>query len=373
VKVAFGTTLLDRGLNNPHQDGIDGIGQYCQELLQQYQKVSNGLAVAPYSFGQAQTQCSATLLPSYSDHAIKGLSRLHVEDFFKGVDLIHSTDQFIPIANKPLLATIMDVIPLSHPQFLKSKSRYLKSFLWKKLTQRADHIITISEFSKTEISKYLGFSENKIDVIPLGVDERFFRRVSEDEKQKALKALGITSPFFLFLGSIQPRKNLVRLLEAHAKLPRSLAQTYPLVIAGKLAWDDGKTLASIQQAVSEGRAMWLNYISEEQKLCLLQSAMGLAFVSLYEGFGLPITEAFASELPVITSNRTSMPEVAGNSAIIVDPLNTQEITDALMGLIEDAALVENLKSTGLKRANFFSWQKNAEKTLLIYKKMVANN
>jgi alpha-1,3-rhamnosyl/mannosyltransferase len=369
VKVAFGTTLLDRGLNNPNQDGIDGIGQYCQELLQQYQKVSNGLTIAPYSFGQAQTQCSATLLSSYPNHVIKGLSHIHAEEFFKDVDLIHSTDQFIPIANKPLLATVMDVIPLSHPQFLKSKSRYLKSFLWKKLTQRADRIITISEFSKQEITKYLGFSENQIDVIPLGVDERFFRRVSEDEKRKALKALGITTPFFLFLGSIQPRKNLVRLLEAHAKLPHSLAQEYPLVIAGKLAWDDGKTLASIKQAVSEGRAKWLNYISEEQKLCLLQSARALTFVSLYEGFGLPITEAFASELPVITSNCTSMPEVAGDAAILVDPFNTQEITDALQTIIQDNSLVERLKATGLVRSKYFSWEVTSSKTIATYLKM----
>ena len=370
MKVAFGTTLLDRGLNNPNQDGIDGIGQYCQELLQQYQKQSNGLAIAPYSFGQLQTQCSATLLSSYPNHAIKGLSRIHAEEFFKGVDLIHSTDQFIPIANKPLLATVMDVIPLSHPQFLKSKSRYLKSFLWKKLTQRADRIITISEFSKQEITKHLGFSENQIDVIPLGVDERFLQRVADGNKQTILKTLGITTPFFLFLGSIQPRKNLVRLLEAHAKLPRSLAQEYPLVIAGKLAWDDGKTLASIKQAVSEGRAKWLNYISEEQKLCLLQSARALTFVSLYEGFGLPITEAFASELPVITSNCTSIPEVAGNAAIIVDPLNSAQITDALLSLIEDSALVNHLKALGKQRSQLFSWEENANRTQSIYQMMM---
>lgn len=370
VKVAFGTTLLDRGLNNPKQDGIDGIGQYCQELLEQYQKISIPPLIAPYSFGQHQSQCGATLLPSYSKHVIGALSHIHSEAFFKDVDLIHSTDQFIPIVNKPLLATVMDVIPLSHPQFLKSKSRHLKSFLWKKLTQRADRIITISEFSKTEITKHLGFSENQIDVIPLGVGERYFQRVSEIDKQATLKALGITSPFFLFLGSIQPRKNLVRLLEAHAKLPRSLAQEYPLVIAGKLAWDDGQTVASIKRAVSEGRAKWLNYISEEQKLCLLQSATGLAFVTLYEGFGLPITEAFASELPVITSNCTSMPEVAEEAAIIVNPLNPSQITDALLSLIEDSALASHLKTLGKKRSQLFSWEENARKTLSIYQKMI---
>ena len=370
MKVAFGTTLLDRGLNNPKQDGIDGIGQYCLELLEQFPKLSNSPSITPYSFGQSQSQCDATLLPSYSKHIIGALSHIHSEAFFKDVDLIHSTDQFIPIANKPLLATVMDVIPLSHPQFLKSQSRYLKSFAWKKLTQRANRIITISEFSKTEITKYLGFSENQIDVIPLGVDERYFQRVSKIDKQATLIALGITSPFFLFLGSIQPRKNLVRLLEAHAKLPRSLAQEYPLVIAGKLAWDDGKTLASIEKAIDEGRAKWLNYISEDQKRCLLQSATGLAFVSLYEGFGLPITEALASELPVITSNCSSMPEVTQEAGIIVDPENTLQITDALLSLIEDSALANHLKMLGKQRSQLFSWEENAKRTQSIYQQMI---
>jgi len=370
VKVAFGTTLLDRGLNNPKQDGIDGIGQYCQELLEQFPKLSNPPSITPYSFGQSQSQCRANLLPSYSKHVMGALSHIHPEAFFKDVDLIHSTDQFIPIANKPLLATVMDVIPLSHPQFLKSQSRFLKSSIWKKLTQRADRIITISEFSKTEINQHLGFSENQIDVIPLGVDQRFFQRMTDIEKQTTLDSLGITTPYFLFLGSIQPRKNLIRLLEAHAKLPRSLARQYPLIIAGKLAWDDGETLRSIQHAVSEGRAKWLNYISETQKLCLLQSATALTFVSLYEGFGLPIIEAFASELPVITSNCTSMPEVTGNAAILIDPNNTQEITAALEGLIQDTALVAKLKTAGLVRSRLFSWDENTQKTFSIYQNMV---
>lgn len=370
MKVAFGTTLLDRGLNNPKQDGIDGIGQYCQELLEQYPRLSNPPTIAPYSFGQSQSPCGAKLLPSYSKHVMGAFSHIHPEAFFKKVDLIHSTDQFIPIANKPLLATVMDVIPLSHPQFLKTQSRYIKSFLWKKLTQRADRIITISEFSKTEITKHLGFSEDRIDVIPLGVDQRYYQRISDIEKRTTLDLLAITTPFFLFLGSIQPRKNLTRLLEAHAKLPRALAREYPLIIAGKLAWDDGKTLAAINLAVSEGRAKWLNYITEEQKLCLLQSATGLAFVSLYEGFGLPITEAFASELPVITSDYSSMPEVAGDAAIMVNPLNTPQITDALLSLIQDDALANHLKALGKQRSGLFSWEENAKRTLSIYQQMV---
>lgn len=370
MKVAFGATLLDRGLNNAKQDGIDGIGQYCQELLQHFPSLPDAPRILPYAFGQTQTQCGATPLPKYPRHALGALSRLEVNPFFEKVDLVHSTDQFIPICNKPLLATVMDVIPLSHPQFLKSQSRYLKSFAWKKLTQRADRIITISEFSKQEITKYLGFSPEQIDVIPLGVDERYFTKVSDSDKQIALQAMGIHTSFFLFIGSIQPRKNLLNLLEAHSKLPRDLARQYPLVIAGKLAWDDGKTMAALEQAVQEGRAHWLNYVTESQKRCLLQSATGLAFVSLYEGFGLPIVEAFASCLPVITSNCSSMPEVAGKAALMVDPLSQAQITQALASLIDDAALVEQLKTTGLARTALFSWKDNAKKTCAIYEKMM---
>ena len=370
MKIAFGTTLLDRGLNNPKQAGIDGIGQYCQELLHQFHSAPESCEIFPYSFGQTQSHCKAKLLPSYSHHLIGSISRTLPEHFFKDVDLIHSTDQFIPISNKPLIATVMDVIPLSHPQFLKSQSRHLKSYLWKKLTQRADRIITISEFSKTEIIKYLGFSENQIDVIPLGVDARYFEKMGDVEKQKTLNILGINTPFFLFLGSIQPRKNLVRLLDAHAKLPRSLAKQYPLVIAGKLAWDDGSTLMAIEKAVNAGTAKRLDYITEFQKKCLLQSALGLTFASLYEGFGLPITEAFASGLPVITSNCTSMPEVAGNAALIVDPFDIPQMTDALLNLIEDAGLVQTLKDRGLIRSQFFSWKANADKTRSIYRQLI---
>lgn len=375
MKVAFGTTLLDRGLNNPKQDGIDGIGQYCQELLQQYAHLPDTPGISPYSFGQTQSPSGAKLLPGYSRYALGTLSHLEkeAESFFAGVDLIHSTDQFMPLAkkgSKPLLATVMDVIPLSHPQFLKSQSRYFKSYLWKKLTQRADRIITISEFSKAEITKYLGFSSDRIDVIPLGVDQRYFIKVSAEQKDSTLKALGVNTPFFLFIGSIQPRKNLVALLEAHAKLPRALAQQYPLVIAGKLAWDDGKTVQAIRKAISEGRARWLNYISENQKLALLQSATALTFTSLYEGFGLPIVEAFASELPVITSNSTSMPEIADQAALITDPHNSKHLTDALLSLIEDVDLAAKLKLAGLERAKQFSWQSNAEKTISIYRSMV---
>ena len=371
MRVAFGCTLLDQGLQNSSVNGIDGIGQYCQELLTAFQKKPDLISINRFTFGLERSSCQAHLLPTYSQYALGALSGFGNYPIFDQVDLIHSTDQLIPIQlKKPLIATIMDVIPLSHPQFIKSYSRYIKTFIWKKLTQRADRIITISEFSKNEIAKYLNFSFDQIDVIPLGVDQRYFDLLDTKEKNHTLEKLGLTKPFFLALGSVQPRKNLKRILAAHAQLPRGLAQDYPLVIAGKFAWDDGEILSDIQVATNEGRCIWLKYVSEAEKISLLQSATGLIFASLYEGFGLPIIEAFASNLPVIVSNSTAMPEVAGGAALMVNPLSLDEIRSALIELIENPSTVARLQAAGLARAKQFSWQETAKQTISSYQKLI---
>ena len=367
-KIAFGTTLLDKGLLS---SGIDGIGQYCQELLNQFSRQAGGINISPYSFGIDSSPSNARPLPAYPSYLAKSLLRINnqsaAKQYFDSVDLIHSTDQLIPIVNnKPLVVTVMDTIPLSHPQFIKARSRIIKPFLWKKLTQRADHIITISEFSKGQIIEFMDYPSEKITSIPLGVDERYFEKISNEVTEVALTKLKITKPFFLFIGSIQPRKNLQRLIEAHSLLPRNLAKEFPLVIAGKFAWDDADTLKTLEKGIQEDRCIWLNYVSDFEKRCLLQSTMGMAFTSLYEGFGLPILEGFASGTPVITSDYSSMPEVAGNAALLADPKNIDSIRDALISLIDDQSLVEKLKLNGAVQAKKFSWEKTTNETEKIY-------
>ncbi|NQW57097.1 MAG: glycosyltransferase family 4 protein [Polynucleobacter sp.] len=367
-KIAFGTTLLDKGLLGL---GIDGIGQYCQELLSQFSRQAQDINISPYSFGIDSSPSNARLLPAYPTYLAKSLLRINSQSaanqYFDSVDLIHSTDQLIPIvSNKPLVATVMDTIPLSHPQFIKARSRIIKPFVWKKLAQRADHIITISEFSKEQIIQFMGYSPEKITSIPLGVDERYFEKILAEDIKAVLTKLKISQPFFLFIGSIQPRKNLQRLIEAHSLLPRNLAKEFPLVIAGKFAWDDGDILNSIQKGIEENRCIWLNYVDDLEKRCLLQSTIGMTFTSLYEGFGLPILEGFASGAPVVTSNCSSMPEVAKNAALFADPKNVDSIRNALISLIDDHALVEQLKLSGFTQAKKFSWEKTARETEKVY-------
>lgn len=366
IKVAFGVTLLNQGTAGA---GIDGIGHYCKDLITQFEQLPQAIDLKPFNFGP-HASSKQLCLPSYSKyliHSSLGLNSTQ-KNIFDDVDIVHSTDQLIPLVrNKPLIATVMDTIPLSHPQFLKIQSRHLKPFLWKKLTQRADHIITISEFSKQEISRLLNYPDKNITVIPLGVNEEYFTPLAPESIKAALDQLRISTPFFLFLGSIQPRKNLQNVLKAHAALPRNLATQFPLVIAGKLAWDDGHTLTQIQQGIKENRCIWLSYIGEHEKRCLLQTTLGMVFASHYEGFGLPILEAFASGAPVITSDCTSMPEVAGNAAILVNPQELDQITNAMHSLIDDCSLKNSLVAKGLARAKEFTWGKTALATLDTYR------
>jgi alpha-1,3-rhamnosyl/mannosyltransferase len=371
-KVGFGTTLLDKGLSGA---GIDGIGQYCLELINQFKMKSGALEISPYSFGVVNSQSGAQVLPRYPAHLIESVLSMTKhstsQEFFESVDLIHCTDQLIPIVlNKPLVATVMDTIPLSHTEFIKTRSRFIKPLLWKKLTARANHVITISEFSKSEIINLMGLPEERVTSIPLGVDERFFSRIPKQEVNETLKRLNIFKPFFLFLGSIQPRKNLQKILQAHSSLPNNAAKEFPLVIAGKFAWDDGGTLSEIQKGISEKRCIWVNYVNDFEKRCLLQASMGMVFTSLYEGFGLPILEAFASQTPVLTSNCTSMPEVAGGNALLADPLDIESMRECLLVLLNNQAMVQDLKNGGLQRAKLFTWHQVAIDTQKVYQSLL---
>ncbi len=381
-KIAFGCTLLNRGLNGA---GIDGIGHYCLEILSEHSKSPKQLEILPYSFGYPapDSQLNSYLYASYPAYLIKTFSNLSFSTDggpFLTADLIHAPDHLIPIIknshNKhikkaPLVATIMDVIPISHPQFINSKVGALKANLWKLLVSKVDHIITISEFSKTEIAKHMRYPLDKITVAALGVNDSYFQEISKDQIHSTLEKYSIPKNFFLSIGTIQPRKNLIRILKAHAALPRSLALEFPLVIVGRLGWDDGKIVATIREAIANRRCIWVNYINEEEKRRLLQATVGVPFVSLYEGFGLPMIEAFASGSPVIGSNSTALAELGLDAAILVDPLSLNEITHALNLLINSHSLRMRLKKMGRLKANQFTWRKTWDKTHQVYEKLIS--
>jgi len=376
IKVGFGVTQLARGVNG---SGIDGIGHYTQELLKALSEYSE-IDLVPFSFGfdlpTSFLGKDVVTLRRFDVEVAKGLFfpplRMHN---IKGekVDLIHATDHLVPyVKNVPLLATLMDAIPLSNPEVLSHKFPILinaKISLWKRISRRADRVITISEYSKTEISKWFDIPLNKISVIPLAVDSRFFNIITPEERLKIRQVLNVPESYFLSIGTLQPRKNIGRVLAAMRMLPDDIKKSNPIVIVGRVGWGVENLQLEIEQAEKEGWCIRLHRISDFELRALLQSAKGLVFPSLAEGFGLPVLEAFASRTPVITSNTTSLPEASNGAALLVDPTNVCEISAAILKILNDQAYVKDCVDRGYKHALQMTWKKCAEETITVYREL----
>lgn len=379
MRVGFGCTVMAKGLC---QGGIDGIGSYTQELARNLSGVSD-IDLTPVSFGIRLNgalpffEHKPRVLLNYAPMAVVSAVSPFVfpgnESLKRQIDLFHATDHLVPrFSGFPVVATLMDAVPLAHPEWIRVGLAKFKSALWRRSARWADHILTISEYSKADIVRYFGINPDKITVTPLGVDERFFERIDPVKKAEIIKRHGLPERFYLFVGTLQPRKNLERLLDAHAALPLSLQKEIPLVIVGRAGWGCEALVARLHDTALAGRIYWLNYLPDEEVRALLQSAQALVFTSLYEGFGLPVVEAFASGLPVIASNTTALPEVTSGAAILVDPLVVGEISDAMRQIIEVPGLAKMLTEAGMRRARQLNWAACVAGTMDVYRKVLGN-
>jgi alpha-1,3-rhamnosyl/mannosyltransferase len=383
VRVGFGVTALSNGLTG---GGLDGIGNYTREILAgltSSPQLKSTLELVPFSFG---TAIAASLM--HPIHTLPGveLGRYSVNtawsvatgaNFFgidalgKQVDLIHATDHYVPRCKPvPMVATLMDAIPLSHPQWLRSEFRTVKNMLWKRAANWADEVITISDYSKLELSRWAGIALNKITVIPLAVDSRWFREVAPAETARVRKLYALPETFFVSVGTLQPRKNVESTIAAHRALNPAARLRTPLLIIGRAGWKCEHVLRLIQEDTASGMVRWLQHVPDADLLPVLKLATALVFPSLGEGFGLPVLEAFAASVPVITANTTSLPEVAGDAAISIDPQNIDQIAQAMQQVLDDDHLTAMLKQKGLLRARQFTWQACAQATLQVYQRMV---
>lgn len=374
ITVGVGTTVLCRGMN---ATGIDGIGHYTKQLLQSL-STDSGLQMQPFtfgSFGPMSARKGLHQLPRFSLGAlpslILGQSYLGSRKLRRKVDLIHATDHLIPRCNGvPVVATIMDAIPLAHPEWVNDRFSTLKNAIWKKTVSFADQVITISAHSKNDLVKHFGIPENQISVTPLGVDQRWFEKPTPERLDEVRCLYRLPENFFVFVGTLQPRKNVDRIIDAHCSLPASIRKSHPLLIIGRAGWQCKDTLGRLNSG--DPCLRWLKYVSGEDLPGILRCASGLVFPSLHEGFGLPVLEAFAAELPVITSNITSLPEVAGNAALLVDPYDVQSISWAMQQLIDDTEKTRDLRLKGLHRAMEFTWENTAQATKSVYHQAISN-
>ena len=265
----------------------------------------------------------------------------------------------------------MDAIPFSHPEWSGGSFRSIKNALWLKAIRWAERIITISEYSKTELSKWAHIDPRKIEVIPLGVDQRWFAEVPPATLTLVQQTYQLPKQFFVSIGTLQPRKNVAATIQAHRMLSAVQRAQYPLIIVGRAGWRCENVISMIQQDTVGGTVRWLTHVSDQDLLPIVKLAKGLVFPSLAEGFGLPVLEAFAAQVPVITSNTTSLPEVAGGAALCVSPTNIGDIAESMQRLIDDEALCLNLRQKGLIQAKRFSWEACARKTTAVYEQVLS--
>lgn len=291
---------------------------------------------------------------------------LGAEVFRLRLDLLHSPD-FIPPAfgARCFVVTVHDLNFLYYPQFQTADSRryYNEQIAW--AVSHADHILADSEATRTDLVHLLGVPSEKVTTVYLGVDPAF-RLLPPDRIQETLARYGLAPGYLLFVGTLEPRKNLPGLLMAYRILLSRGVTREPLVVVGSRGWLYEEVFVRMEALGLAAHVRFLENVPDEDLPALYTGAALLAMPSFYEGFGLPALEAMACGTPVVLSDRGSLPEVGGEAAVWVDPDNPEDIAAGIARVLEDPTLRERLRAAGLAQAARFTWEETARKTLNVY-------
>lgn len=286
----------------------------------------------------------------------------------KRIDVYHGPNNVIPFwANCAMVVTIHD---LNAFLFSDTNSK-LSLWRWKPLiwlsAKKATLIITDSNSTKNDVISILNVSAERVRVVYLALDEKVLTyKRQEDIVRKTREKYRLRDRFVLFVGALNPRKNLVRLLEAFDILSRQIAHDHQLVIAGKKGWLYDDIFRAVKRLNLEDKVVFTGYVEDRDLPALYSAASLTVYPSMYEGFGFPILESMACGTPVVAANVSSIPEVADEAAILVNPTDVAELARAMHLALTDANLRQSLIRKGLERVRNFSWQETAHKTLEVY-------
>ena len=344
-----------------------GIARYSKELIAALQQVGVNVTIlqaGKLTFnGRAISIRRSKLLPALLTIGQIEIARIAYQ---QKLGLVHDPTGCAPLylTRARRVVTIHDVIPYIYPETSSRLDRMIYRFWLPLVMSRLDSIITVSEQSKSDLVRYLPVKRENITVIPEAASP-MFQPISQAQIEKVMLSHGIRFPYILYVGSIEARKNLKTLLEAYAQV-RCWSQKWKLVIVGAHKWKYSAVFATLERLQLTSDVHFTGYVAEEDLPALYNGASLFVFPSLYEGFGLPVLEAMACGTPVITSNCSSLPEVAGEAAILVDPNDVNAIAMAIRQVLEESALADNMKVKGLARAQQFSWENTAKKTVSVY-------
>ena len=286
-------------------------------------------------------------------------------------NIVHGTNYNVyPYKKSIKIMSLYDISFIKYPQYtnsvVKTYARRVKHCL-----QWTDLIITISESSKNDIIKYLHVTPDHIYVTPLA--SRYYPNYLSPETREQLKLsvnYDFSKTYILFVSTIEPRKNIINLISAYNSLKEKYKIEHQLVLIGRKGWHYEPIFAAIESSPWRSQIHHLDYLSDELVALFYSKAEAFVYPSYYEGFGLPVLEAMTLGAPVITSNTSSLPEVAGDAALFVNPDNPMDLVDAILQIISDSNLRRELIEKGHERAKLFSWERTARETLKAYKSLV---
>ncbi|MGB3903440.1 MAG: glycosyltransferase family 1 protein [Anaerolineae bacterium] len=367
---------------SPAVHHIAGLGRYTQELMAALLAIdSENDYVAFYNRpGEAQVDppldrishltTNLATKPWRMTALIGHLARIPQDRLFPEVDLFHATDHLLPrLARVRSVFTLHDLVFRFYPETHKLLNRWFLTLMMPRFLEAADAVIAVSEWTKKDAIELYGLDEDKVSVIYEGVNPRF--RPASAERISALRhKYGILEKFILSVGTIEPRKNLTSLLEAYHSV-RNGRRDLKLVIVGKKGWLYEGFFRRLRELGLENEVIFPGFVPDEDLPSLYSAADLFVFPSLYEGFGLPVLEAMACGAPVVTSNTSSLPEVAGEAALLIDPRSLQALARAMRDVLGNKTLRDDLRARGPKHAAKFTWETAAHGTLAIYRSLLA--
>lgn len=282
-------------------------------------------------------------------------------------DVFFSPDGYCSLRTQvPTLMLVHDLAYLHYPAQIPAWGlRYYQKYI-PRFMERADHICTISEFGRRDLQAHFTLPADKVTVAPNAV-RAGFAPVAPERQAELRQQYADGQPYFFYLGALHPRKNVARLITAFDRFKQLTGAPVKLLIGGRLAWQTGEVAVACTQAVHRADIELLDYLPDSVLPELLGSALALCYVSLFEGFGLPILEAMQAEVPVITSNRSSMPEVAGDAALLVEPTSVNAIAQAMQRIWEEPRLRQQLIEAGRIERQRYSWSETAR---LVYEQLL---
>jgi len=374
--VGISSNVVDPGLRG---NQLDGIGVYTQALIRSLESIGVracrvGAPIVSWRGIRRPTQADIRL-PVSAEASIAWSSVSGKESPLwraveRSVDIYHATDQRIPrLRRLPVVATIYDAIPLMHPGFASARLRALKNWLMRASARNADIVIAISQAAADEIEAHYRIPRERIRVVHLGVAKEWFQDAHTARGGDPPRLHHVRPCYFLFVGTLQPRKNVKMLLQAYDRLDPTIRAEHQLVIAGRYGWGVEELRRELELRRADTHVLWLEYVDQNALRQLYREAAAFVFPSLAEGFGLPVLEALASGIPVVASDLLAVREAAGDHALFTSPDDPDALADAMRRAltVERSAPADTARRDWARR---FDWQTCARRTYAVYCELV---